>query len=168
MKYLIILLLMGCSSVSYKKTVDNVDIPRFMGNWYVLAGRFTFLEKEVHNGLEIYKWNKKEKRIDISFDYRKGGFDGEKKSVPQKGWVYNKKTNAHWKVQPIWPLKLDYLIIDLAPDYSWVTVGVPNQNYVWIMARDWKNPEPIVKKAISNLKKLGYRSDEIVTVPHKW
>ena len=46
--------LMGCTSTGEKmKVVDQVEISRFMVPWYVLAGRFTFLEKDVHNALEI-------------------------------------------------------------------------------------------------------------------
>ena len=65
-------------------------------------------------------------------------------------------------------LKFDYLVIDLADDYSFVSIGVPSQDYVWIMAKDWRNPEPTVDKAISRLEKLGYSTKDIVVVPHKW
>lgn len=150
------------------KTVDQVDINRFMGDWYVLAGRFTFLEKDVHNGLERYKWNSEKNRIDIDFTYNQGSLTGKKKSIPQKGWIYNEKSKAHWKVTPLWPLKFDFLIVDLAEDYSWTAIGVPNQSYLWIMARDWRNPEPIVQNAIQRLKEKGYNVENIVRVPHQW
>lgn len=162
---------LGCSSMSkdelQKMTVPQVDIPRFMGNWYVLAGRFTFLEKEVHNGLEVYTWNEEKQRIDIEYDYNRGSFTGPVKSVPQKGWIYNKATNAHWKVSPFWPIKADYLVVALAEDYSWTAIGVPNQNYLWIMARSPENPEPKIAAAVEALKKMGYRHDELVFVPHQ-
>ena len=104
MKILLMILLASMASCSekYMKTVEYVEMDRFMGEWYVLAGRFTMFEKDVHNGVEIYKWNEKKQRIDISFDYNQGSFDGKKKSLPQKGWIYNKETNAHWKVSPLW------------------------------------------------------------------
>ncbi|MFN7263067.1 MAG: lipocalin family protein, partial [Pseudobdellovibrionaceae bacterium] len=73
---LISVALFGCSSFSSKdetmKTVAQVDIQKFMGDWYVLAGRFTPFEKEVHNAVEVYTWNEKEQRIDIGFTYNKG------------------------------------------------------------------------------------------------
>lgn len=157
----------GCSTTGYYKTVDKLEIPRFMGKWYVLAGRFTVFEKEVHNGIEIYAWDEKKSQIDISFDYNQGSFDGKKKSLPQKGWIENTSTNAHWKVSPLWPLKFDYLVIDLADDYSWTAIGVPNQKYLWIMARDTKNSETVVKEALERLKTKGYNTENIVLVPHR-
>ncbi|MBY0555335.1 lipocalin family protein [bacterium] len=137
-----------------------------MGNWYVLAGRFTFLEKNVHNGLEKYTWNEKENRIDIDFTYNQGSLTGNQKSLPQKGWIENKETNAHWKVSPLWPFKFDYLVIELAADYSWTAIGVPSQNYLWIMARSTKNSEAVINEAVKRLQDKGYRTDSLVTVDH--
>ncbi len=149
-------------------TVEKVDIKRFMGSWYVLAGRFTFLEVDVHNGRETYTWNEEKQRIDIDFTYNKGSLDGPITSLPQKAWIYNEKTKAHWKVSPLWPLKFNYLIVDLDEDYKWTAIGVPDQKLLWIMARDWKNPEVIVKQVTERLIKKGYDVKNLVIVPHRW
>ena len=163
-----VLIFAGCASnPRYEKTVDRVEIEKFMGNWYVMAGRFTPFEKDVHNGIETYSWNETEKRIDIAFTYNKKSFDGEQKSYPQKGWIYNTSTNAHWKVQPFWPLKFDYLIIDLASDYSWTVIGVPNQDYVWIMARDYTISRSKLDEIIKSMADKGYDMKNLVFVPHK-
>jgi apolipoprotein D and lipocalin family protein len=164
----LMMILTSCSSGSFMKTVDHVDLPRFMGDWYVLGGRFTYMEKEVYNSIERYTWNEKESRIDVDFTYRKGSFDGALKSIPQKAWIHNTESNAHWKVSPFWPLKFDYLVLDLASDYSWTAIGVPSQKYLWIMARDWKSPAPIMSEAIERLKQKGYDTSNLVTVPHRW
>jgi apolipoprotein D and lipocalin family protein len=160
------LMTVACSSQPIK-TVEKVDLKKFEGPWYVLAGRFTSFEKEVHNGIESYKLNPDADNIEISFNYNKGSFTGEKKSIPQTGWVVNKETNAHWKVRPWWPLKFDYLIVALADDYSWTAIGVPSQKYLWIMARDWENPEPTIEAAVKKLNEVGYDSTIDVRVPHQ-
>jgi apolipoprotein D and lipocalin family protein len=167
-KSLIPLLLTACSSASYNETVKKVDIDRFMGKWYVIAARGTFLESEAYNSLEVYKWNKNEKRIDIDFTYRDGSFTSELKSVPQKGWILDNKTNAHWEVSPFWPIKFDYLVIDLAQDYSWVVIGVPNQKYIWIMARDWKIDDELYNYILARIKKKKYSLKNLRKVPQKW
>ena len=156
---------MGCSTNKFKKTVDYVDRNRFMGTWYVQAGRFTMFEKGVHNGVEEYTWNEKEERIDISFTYNKDSLTGELKSVPQKGWIYNTKTNAHWKVSPFWPLKFHFLVIALGENYEWTAIGVPDQAYLWIMTRDKTPTRESVEKMIEKIRAMGYRTDEMVWVP---
>jgi apolipoprotein D and lipocalin family protein len=160
--------LVGCSTQSYKKTVDRVELNQFMGKWYVLAGRLTSFETGAHNAVETYTWNEGKKRIDIDFTYNKNSFTGPIKSIPQKGWVKNETTNSYWEVSPFWPLYFDYLIIDLAKDYSWTAIGVPNQKYLWIMARDWKNADKVVEEALKSLKEKGYNIDQVKIVPQKW
>lgn len=163
--------LIACSSTAPKPapypTVEALEIPKFMGTWYVLAGRFTSFEKEVHNAVEVYTWNPDKQRIDIGFTYNQGSLTGPVKSIPQKGWIHNTKTNSHWKVSPFWPLKFDYLVIALAPDYSWTAIGVPDGDYLWIMARDWKSPDKAVSAALENLKSIGYPINDLVVVPHE-
>lgn len=166
---LLILGISGCSSTEEKmNTVKKVELERFMGDWFVLAGRFTFLETDVHNGLERYTWNAQEKRIDVDFTYNKGSFDGPKKSIPQKAWIFNQETKAHWKVSPVWPFKFDYLVVELEENYRWTAIGVPNQKYLWIMARDWRDAETTIQEAIKRLDALGYDTKNLVRVPHQW
>ena len=165
-KYLILFFLFGCSSVEYNKTVEKIDIEKFMGRWFVQAGRFTFLEKGAFNAFETYTYNKAEDRIDIDFTFNKKSLDGEKKSIPQKGWIHNKNTNAHWKVSPFWPLKFDYLVIDLAADYSWTAIGVPNQKYLWIMSRSPSFDEQQIREVLDRLNEKNYDIGELVTVEH--
>jgi apolipoprotein D and lipocalin family protein len=165
--YFFSLLISSCGTTRYMDTAKDVNLNSFMGSWYVLAGRFTFLEKDVYNAVESYTWNKDDHHIDVSFTYNQGSFDGKVKSVPQKAWVEDHTTNAYWKVSPLWPLKFDYLILDVAEDYSWTAVGTPNQKYLWIMARDPKNAKAIIDKVINRLNKKGYDTAIETTVPHR-
>lgn len=61
MKSLLVLclLFLGCQEMKTFETVANVNLDRFMGKWYVIAGRFTFVEKGAHNAIEIYTYNQK-------------------------------------------------------------------------------------------------------------
>ncbi len=159
----------GCSTTGITlKTVEKVEISKFMGDWYVLAGRFTFLEKDVYNGIERYTWNQVKNRIDVDFTYNKGSFKGPKKSIPQTAWVFNEESKAHWKVSPLWPFKFDYLIVALEENYRWTAIGVPDQKYLWIMARDWRNPESIIKEATKRLNEIGYDTKNLIQVPQQW
>ena len=55
---LFITLLAGCQSMSKPiRTENNVDIKRFMGDWYVIANIPTFIEKGAHNAVESYELN---------------------------------------------------------------------------------------------------------------
>ena len=166
--FLLYFLTSGCATVDYTKTVDKIDIHRFMGDWYVVAGRTTFLEKNAFNSLEQYSWNVAKNRIDIKFTFNKGSFTGNKKIIGQKAWIENQTTKAHWKVQPFWPLKLDYLVLALDPDYKWTIIGVPSQSYVWIMTRESNPPEALIASLIKKVSLIDYADHDIKIIPQKW
>ena len=74
----------GCSGMEYNKTVDYIDLDKFMGKWFVIAGRVTFLEKGAYNPIEHYTFNVEKNRIDIDFSFNKDSLSGPKKNIPQK------------------------------------------------------------------------------------
>ena len=66
-------LLGACASKGPEmKTVDYVDLERFMGDWYVIANIPTFLEKGAHNAVESYALND-DGTIATTFVFRDGG-----------------------------------------------------------------------------------------------
>jgi len=65
-------LLQGCTfnSGGQVKTVDYVDLPRFMGTWYVIASIPTFVEEGHQDAVEHYIL-REDGKIDIDYSYRK-------------------------------------------------------------------------------------------------
>lgn len=161
--------LASCSSSHgrFEKTVSHLEIERFMGTWYVQAGRFTMFEREVHNSIEVYHWNEQRERVDIEFQYNRGSLDGPLVNIPQSGRIFNQETNAHWKVSPFWPLEFDFLVIALADDYSWTAIGVPNQNYLWIMTRVSQVTKEDLSMMIQKVKDKGYHTGDLTYVEHR-
>ena len=137
-----------------------MDIPKFMGKWYVIANIPTFIEKDATHGVEEYTWNEKENRIDVMFTQMK---DGKKKEYPQKAFVDNKAGNK-WKIQFVWPLKFDYLVVDLAKDYSWTVIGVPDRDHVWIMSREKTMDENLYAEIVKKLKQQEFDISKIEKV----
>ena len=54
---LTLLMLTACGAAERRPmdTVPQVDLPRFMGDWYVIANIPTFIEKGAHNAVEGYQ-----------------------------------------------------------------------------------------------------------------
>lgn len=148
-------------------TVAKVEIPKFMGRWYVIASIPTAFEAGAHNATETYTWNEEKERIDVDFRYNKDSFDGPEKKVPQKAFIYDQNSKAEWRVQPIWPLKFAYLVVDLAADYSDTIIGVPDRSYVWIMAREPQITESRYAELVAKVKSLGYDLKKLKKVPQK-
>jgi apolipoprotein D and lipocalin family protein len=162
-------LLAGCqsSTLSPIATVRTVDLQRFMGDWYVIANIPTWIERGAHNAIESYRLNP-DGTIATTFTFRQDGFDGELKRYEPKGFVIDRKSNAVWGMQFVWPIKADYRIVYLAPDYSQTVIGREKRDYLWIMARTPTIPEADFTNIVSFLSRQGYDVDRIQRVPQRW
>lgn len=163
-----LLVMSGCASKGPEmKTVDNVDIERFMGDWYVIANIPTFLEKEAHNAVETYELNE-DGTIATTFTFRKGDFDGKEKQYNPKAWVTNTETNATWGMQFIWPIKADYRIVYLDDDYSATIIGRQKRDFVWVMARTPSIADSEYEQLLTRVAELGYDMSLVRRVPQQW
>lgn len=161
-------LVAGCASVAPPPVVDKVvEVERFMGDWYVIAGKFTFLERDAHNAVENYALNE-DGSIATTFTFRRGGFDGPLKTYRPKGFIHDKETNAEWRMQFLWPFKAAYLIHYLDDEYRYTAIGVPNRKYLWIMAREPTIPKERMKEILAHLESIHYDLTELEYIPQQW
>jgi apolipoprotein D and lipocalin family protein len=149
------------------KTVDYVDLERFMGDWYVIANIPTFLEKGAHNAVETYEMNG-DGTIATTFTFRDGSFDGEEKEYNPKGFVRDTGSNALWGMRFIWPIKADYRIVYLDDDYSQTIIGRQKRDFVWIMAREPNISEEDYQMLLGVVESLGYDVSKVERVPQQW
>ena len=149
------------------KTVDKVDLPRFMGPWYVIANIPTAIEKGAHNAVESYKLAD-DGSIETTFTFRAGAFDGKSKSYHPRGFVVDRTTNALWGMRFIWPIKADYRIVYLNDDYSQTVIGRIKRDYVWIMARTPQISDADYQRLLRFVTQLGYDPAQVQKVPQRW
>jgi apolipoprotein D and lipocalin family protein len=149
------------------KPVSPIDLPRFMGKWYVIASIPTRFEKNAYNAVETYTLTP-DGKVDTSFRFRDGAFDGPIKTIHSTGYVKEGTGNAVWGVQVFWPFKAQYIVAFLKGDYSQTIIARDARDYIWIMART-PNLSPAEYDAlVSRVIDLGYPRDKIRTVPQAW
>jgi apolipoprotein D and lipocalin family protein len=159
----------GCQSrpLPPMPLVEQVDIPRFMGRWYVIAHIPTFLERGVHNAVETYALNL-DGSIATTFTYLDGGFDGKPGRMTPTGYVRDTRTHALWGMEFIWPIEADYRIVHLEPDYSLTVIGREKRDYVWVMARTPQIPESVYQDISRRIAAWGYDVEALRRVPQRW
>ena len=146
------------------ETVSYVDLPKFMGDWYVIANIPTFIEKNASNAKESYRLDD-DGTIATTFTFNKGAFEGPEKIYTPRAFVRDKSSNAVWGMQFIWPFKAEYRIIFLNEEYSQTVIGRTKRDYVWIMARTPVIPSEDYEKIISFLESQGYDISQVQKVP---
>lgn len=147
--------------------VAEVDLARFMGDWYVIATIPTRIERDACNAVESYA-RAPDGRIRTTYRYRKGGCDGPVRTLHPVAVVRPGSGNAVWGMQFVWPIRAEYVIVDLAPDYSRTIIGRSKRDHAWIMARTPTIPEADYRAALDRLEALGYRTEAVVRMPQRW
>ena len=168
---LLVVLLVGCQSSSQPqeplRSIDRpIDLPRFMGDWYVIAHIPAFIEDEAFNGVESYRLAE-DGTIPTTYTFNNGGFDGPLKTYHPKGFVHNQETKAEWRMQFVWPFKAAYLIVYLDDRYETTIIGVPDRGYAWIMARTKTLPEKRYQELVSLLADTGHDLTKLRRVPQR-
>jgi len=161
-----ILTVSACSTPAPLRTVPQVDLTRFMGDWYVIANIPTFIERKAHNAIESYELVS-DKQVATTFRFNQGSFDGSIKTYKPTGFVSDDPSNAIWRMQFIWPFKADYRVIYLNEDYTQTVIGRNKRDYVWIMARTQSIPESDYATIINLIADQGYDTAKVRPVPQR-
>ena len=160
-------LLTACSNLPPIKTVEQVNLNQFMGDWYVIACIPTLIEKDVHNGVESYQLSS-DGNIKTTFTFRKGSFDGELKSYHPTGFVIPNTGNAIWGMQFIWPIKAEYRIVYLDKAYQNTIIARNARDYVWLMSRSPQMSDAQYQGFVAQIKDMGYDINKLVKIPQQW
>jgi apolipoprotein D and lipocalin family protein len=147
------LLLAGCRETAHPPLAlaEDVDLARFMGDWYVIANIPTFIEQGA-----------------TTFTFRKDGFDGAEKRYTPRGFVREGTGNAVWGMRFVWPVKADYRIVHVDPAYTQTVIGREARDYLWIMARSPQIPDADYERLLAFVAGQGYDVAKIRKVPQRW
>lgn len=159
----------GCAITPQKVTVpvaSSVDLPRFMGPWYVIGVIPTFLERDIYNAIESYELAA-DGTISTTFTFNKGAFDGPAKRMQPRGFVIEGSRNAVWGMQFVWPIKAEFVISHVDPDYSETIIARSARDYVWIMTRTPTISDARYAALVARVKAMGYDTGKLVKVPQR-
>jgi apolipoprotein D and lipocalin family protein len=161
-----LLALAGCQSRPPIAVVPRLDVDRFMGSWYVIACIPTFIERNAFAAVESYE-RAPDGSIRTTFTFRAGAFDGPLKRYTPTGWVVPGSNGAVWEMQFIWPIRSDYRVMFIDPDYQLTLIGRNRRDYAWIMARTPHiSPEQFAQMT-ALLREAGYDEGALRRVPQQ-
>ena len=137
------------------QAVSNIDLERFMGNWYVIANIPTSAEREAVNPIENYRLNE-DGTIATTFTFNEKHPEGTAKTLRMTGFANDKPNNGIWSMQWIWPIKADYRIAYLDDNYQFAIIGRNKRDYVWVMSRAPNIDKSKLEELINIVVSLGY------------
>jgi apolipoprotein D and lipocalin family protein len=145
--------------------VEKVDVLSYAGKWYSLCSIPTFLDKHWRQTIETYVIHP-DGYYAVFTTYKVVG-EQKQKYIRSKLFTVRGTGNAIYKAQFVWPFKVDYWVIELAEDYSYVVIGHPKHKYLFIMARKPQLEDQLLNDIIARCREKGYDTSKLVSQEHK-
>lgn len=171
-KYLLVFIVTavsGCQSASSLppiRTAESVDLQKFAGDWFVIANIPTFIETDAYNAVESYA-EPVDGKVATTFAFNKGSFTGTRKTYHPTGFVREGTGNAIWGMQFVWPIKAEYRIVYIDPNYEFTIIGRTKRDYVWLMARQAVIADSDYERLVRIIEEEGYDRSKLRRVPQQ-
>lgn len=142
------------------RTVERVDLSRYLGRWHEIARLPNSFQKKCHKSQADYSL-----RDDGDITVLNSCTDKQDGSLRQskgRAWVVDTTTNARLKVSFFWPFRGDYWIIELGNNYDYAVVGTPSRKYFWILSRTPSMSNATYEGIIQRAKQQGFDTGAVV------
>ena len=153
---MIMITLLNCGkSQSPMKTVEGVDLKRYMGTWYEIARFPHSFEKGLVGVTATYNL-KKNGKVEVLNQGYKDSLSGKLKKAKGFAKIPNPNEPGRLMVYFFWPFGGEYLILDLDENYQYVLVGSSSLKYLWILSRKPQMDELVYNKLVEKARDLGF------------
>ena len=146
------------------KTVENLDLEKYLGRWFELARFPVIFEKGLVACEANYSLNQ-DGTIRVQNTGRKGTVDGKLQVAAGKAKPAgcNSKLNVWFYV----PIAAPYWVIDIDEDYQWALVGDPARDFLWILCRTPTMDEELFQKIVAKGEAEGFDMTKLQRTPQK-
>lgn len=154
----------ACAELPPLRTVDYVDLPRYVGKWYAVASLPQFFTRKCVGQTADYEAINSQTVSVLNTCLKVRG----KSTIKGQAVVDNAATNAELTVTfnsfftRLFRVRGDYNVINLDPDYRYVTVGGRDRKSLWIMSRTPQMPEETLAEYIENAKAQGFPVQKLI------
>lgn len=170
----LVALVAGCSSTpvnpnpraAQELKLAQVDLPRYMGHWYIIANIPYFGEKDYVAGQSEWML-RPDGKIDDAYIGRKNNFDAPETRRTFVDTVVPDTGNAHWRVRIFWPISVSQLTLYVDPMYQYTVLGYPDKSLGWIFARTPYITEAKYQELLGKLEEQGYDISRVKKVPQQ-
>jgi apolipoprotein D and lipocalin family protein len=147
-------------------TTVPVDLPRYMGRWYIIANIPYFAERDMLGSRA--EWSLRlDGKIDDSYYARKKTFDSPEKHYQFLDTPVPGKDGGEWSVQLFWPVHVTQLTLYVDPDYRYTILGYPGKKLGWIFAREPDISDDMYRSLLARLDAMGYDTSRFRRVPQR-
>ena len=133
-------LLQTPTHVEREPKLASVDLPRYMGRWYIVANIPYFVEDNFVGSYAQWKL-RDDGKIDDSYYAHKGSFDAPLKHYQFTDSIVPGTNNAEWSVRIFWPIYASQQTVYVDADYQYTILGYPGKSYLFSRVRRYQRCE---------------------------
>lgn len=141
--------------------VGNLDLEKYLGNWYEIARFDHSFERGMECTQATYSLNSDNTVRVANTGWKDGVF---KTSIGKAFQPRPVEEPALLRVSFFGPFYSDYRVMMLDPEYKYSLVGSGNAKYLWILSREPSVPQDVMKAMLDNAKNRGYDTTKLIWV----
>ena len=148
-----------------EKTVDYVDLPRYLGKWYEIATYTIGFQAGCTGSTATYAL-REDNDVSVTNECFLESLDGEYKVDTARAEIVNADTNAELVVYFTEQIGADYWIIELdgqetEDPYEWAVVGSSLSIFLWVLSRTPQMDDDRLDLIIDRLEARGYDTESL-------
>lgn len=150
--------------------VAQVDVDRYMGQWYEIARLPNHLERDCARDVVSVYERRSESAIRVTYECRHA--DGEAQHTRGVARIRDMASHAKLELRfaPLalawWPFVWDdWWILEIAPDNSHMMLGDPSRQTLWIFARRPALDNAVYENLVAQAAAQGYDTRRLVRTP---
>lgn len=144
-------------------TSQAIDLPRYMGTWYVIARIPNAVERGDVAARNEYRLDE-DGKVAIRYVARPR-FDHPEHALNIRARVLDGSGQRLWRLWFYKVVPTRYRILAVAPDYSWALVDYPGRDLAWIFARSPDMDREHYRQLVQRLRQAGVNTDKLLRVP---
>lgn len=144
-------------------TVPQVDLNRYVGDWYEIARTPNRYESHCGGAVKVHYELLPDGRMGVKNACKQR--DGKTDTAHGRANIADPVSKSKLRVTFFWPFFGDYWIIDLDKDYRYAVVGEPERKYLWIISRSAQIDPKLYEAILKRIAEHGYDTSKITRTP---
>ncbi len=148
----------GVQSTIDTSTVNDLDIDRYLGEWYEVARYDNRFEREL-----VWVTANYSMRDNSTIRVINRGFNPNNDEWKQsEGRAKMTSEGGRLRVSFFLWFYSDYNVMEIADDYSWALVGSSSPDLLWILARERQLPPETMEHILTLARQRGYDTSLLI------
>lgn len=151
-------------SAMSRPAIATLDLPRFMGRWWVIANIPYFAERGKVASSDNYSLGD-DGGIDVIYAYRKSFDETAERTLKASAQPLAGSGGAHWKQRFFGVFSVQLQVLEVDPEYRWALIGNPKRSLAWVFAREPQMDAATYAELVERLRPHGYDPADLLRIP---